>query len=117
MITSKILSPTIYLVSLVLRLCEFVLQVITSSPLSLPLLFFLFLFLLLFLPLSLSLSPPPSPSPRLKLVLIQCSVEGVVIDRVECTQLGHMADYFQPHAPGIYISSRSSVYFTVLNCI
>ena len=122
--TCKILLPTIYSVSLVelLRLCGFVMQVINgtcgnkfvislilphnlkrtplSLSLSLPLLPLSFSLSLPLLPLSLSLSLPLSPSPRLKLVLIQCSAEGVVIDKVECTQLGHMADYFQPHAPG-----------------
>ncbi|CAI7999674.1 L-fucose kinase [Geodia barretti] len=36
----------------------------------------------------------------LKLVLVQCGSEGQVVERIEVTDLSHMLDYSQPHAPG-----------------
>ena len=38
---------------------------------------------------------------RLKLVLL--IGEGAHQEIVECTELSHLADYSQPHAPGVYV--------------
>jgi fucokinase len=40
------------------------------------------------------------PHLSLKLVLVQCGSEGQVVERIEVTDLSHMLDYSQPHAPG-----------------
>ena len=37
---------------------------------------------------------------RPMLVLVQCAGDGSVVEELEVTQLLHLADYSQPHAPG-----------------
>ena len=67
-------------------------------------------------PLSLSSPPLPSPSPllpsplpllffRLKLDLVILGGDGTVIEQLELTDLSHLANYSQPHAPGALLKA------------
>ena len=56
----------------------------------------LFLSLSVFTALDCTSSVCGSP----KLVLLQCGRDGQVVENIEVTELSHMLDYSQPHAPG-----------------
>ena len=51
---------------------------------------------------------------RLKLVLL--IGEGAHQEIVECTELSHLADYSQPHAPGVYVCACACVCVCVRVC-
>ena len=57
------------------------------------------------LPPVLPLSHPCSCPLRLKLELVVLGGDGVVLDQLELTELSHLADYYQPHAPGALLKA------------